>query len=285
MKLSAVMTVNPCVSATNAETEFDFSNCGPVTEGACVGTTESIEVPGAPTGFGVWVYAPEGVGIKWNGKGTNSGLWLRAYAFDKDGSKMELDYTIETKDSNANTTDNQPGIYWEGWKYCEAKLDTARAPFALQKDMTFRLMFVAGTKMVEPRVGAIYLDNFQFVYGTNTDDIDNPQVDSITLNNQELVDGGTVYGGDFNLRAYFSDAPGKYARGVDYNTVRLYVDGVNVTEKAYVNESGEYIDLYDLQLANGTHSVTVSLRDGFGNEASETRYFTVADSGMETPSV
>ena len=262
---------------------FDFSNCGAVTEGACVGTTESIEVPGAPTGFGVWVYAPEGVGIKWNGEGTNSGLWLRAYAFDKDGSKMELDYTIETKDSNANTTDNQPGIYWEGWKYCEAKLDTARAPFTLQKGMTFRLMFVYGTNMVEPRVGAIYLDNFQFVYGTNTDDIDNPQVDSITLNNQELVDGGTVYGGDFNLRAYFSDAPGKYARGVDYNTVRLYVDGVNVTEKAYVNESDEYIDLYDLQLANGTHSVTVSLRDGFGNEASETRYFTVADSGMENP--
>ena len=262
---------------------FDFSNCGTVTEGACVGTTESMEVPGAPTGFGVWVYAPEGVGIKWNGGDSHSGLWLRAYAFDKDGSKMELDYTIETKDSNANTTDNQPGIYWEGWKYCEAKLDTAKAPFALQKGMTFRLMFVYGTKMVEPRVGAIYLDNFQFVYGTNTDDIDNPQVDSITLNNQELVDGGTVYGGDFNLRAYFSDAPGKYARGVDYNTVRLYVDGVNVTEKAYVNESDEYIDLYDLQLANGTHSVTVSLRDGFGNEASETRYFTVADSGMENP--
>ena len=262
---------------------FDFSNCGAVTEGACVGTTESIEVPGAPTGFGVWVYAPEGVGIKWNGGESHSGLWLRAYAFDKDGSKMELDYTIETKDSNANTTDNQPGIYWEGWKYCEAKLDTARAPFTLQKGMTFRLMFVYGTNMVEPRVGSIYLDNFQFVYGTNTDDIDNPQVDSITLNNQELVDGGTVYGGDFNLRAYFSDAPGKYARGVDYNTVRLYVDGVNVTEKAYVNESDEYIDLYDLQLANGTHSVTVSLRDGFGNEASETRYFTVADSGMENP--
>ena len=262
---------------------FDFSNCGTVTEGACVGTTESIEVPGAPTGFGVWVYAPEGVGIKWNGGESHSGLWLRAYAFDKDGSKMELDYTIETKDSNANTTDNQPGIYWEGWKYCEAKLDRARAPFTLQKGMTFRLMFVYGTNMVEPRVGAIYLDNFQFVYGTNTDDIDNPQVDSITLNNQELVDGGTVYGGDFNLRAYFSDAPGKYARGVDYNTVRLYVDGVKVTEKAYVNESDEYIDLYDLQLANGTHSVTVSLRDGFGNEASETRYFTVADSGMENP--
>ena len=265
---------------------FDFSNCGAVTEGACIGSMDKVDVPGVPTGLGVWVYAPEGVGFEWKGDGTNSGLWLRAYAWDKNGSKVELDYTFEPKSVNDPSKPGygqQPGIYWEGWKYCEAKLDAAKAPFSLQSGMTFRLMFVNGIKMVEPRVGAIYLDNFQFVYGTNTDDIEDPQVDSITLNNQELVDGGTVYGGDFNLRAYFSDAPGKYARGVDYNTVRLYVDGVNVTEKAYVNESDEYIDLYDLQLANGTHSVTVSLRDGFGNEASETRYFTVADSGMENP--
>ena len=137
--------------------------------------------------------------------------------------------------------------------------------------------------MVEPRVGAIYFDNFQFVYGTNTDDIDNPQVDSITFNNEELMDGGTVYGSTFDLRASFSDAPGKYATGVDGSTVRLYVDGVNVTDKAVLVAGDGHIDLYKVKLANGTHSVTVSLRDGFGNEASETRYFTVADSGMENP--
>ena len=261
---------------------FDFSDCGAVTEGACIGSIDNVEVPGVPTGLGVWVYAPEGVGITWKGEGTNSGLWLRAYAYSKDGTVEQLNYTIEPKD-DANTTDNQPGIYWEGWKYCEAKLDRARAPFALQKGMTFRLMFVNGTKMVEPRVGSIYLDNFQFVYGTNTDDIDNPQVDSITFNNEELPDGGTVYGSTFDLRASFSDAPGKYATGVDGSTVRLYVDGVNVTDKAVLVAGDGHIDLYKMKLANGTHSVTVSLRDGFGNETSETRYFIVADSNAENP--
>ena len=259
---------------------FDFSQCGAVTEGACIGTTDNVTVEGVPTGLGVWVYAPEGVGIKWNGNGTNSGLWLRAYALNKDGGTVELNYTLEPKDA---TLENQPGIYWEGWKYCEATLKESDAPFTLLKSQTFRLMFVAGTKMVEPRVGAIYFDNFQFVYGTNTDDIDNPQVDSITLNNQELVDGGTVYGGDFDLRASFSDAPGKYATGVDGSTVRLYVDGVNVTDKAVLVAGDGHIDLYKVKLANGTHSVTVSLRDGFGNETSETRYFTVADSNAENP--
>lgn len=259
---------------------FDFSQCGAVTEGACIGTTDNVTVEGTPTGLGVWVYAPEGVGIKWNGNGTNSGLWLRAYALNKDGDTVELNYTLEPKDA---TLENQPGIYWEGWKYCEATLKTSDAPFTLLKSQTFRLMFVAGTQMVEPRVGAIYFDNFQFVYGTNTDDIDNPQVDSITFNNEELPDGGTVYGSTFDLRASFSDAPGKYATGVDGSTVRLYVDGVNVTDKAVLVAGDGHIDLYKMKLANGTHSVTVSLRDGFGNETSETRYFTVADSNAENP--
>ena len=259
---------------------FDFSQCGAVTEGACIGTTDNVTVEGSPTGLGVWVYAPEGVGIKWNGDGTNSGLWLRAYALNKDGGTVELNYTLEPKDA---TLENQPGIYWEGWKYCEATLKASDAPFTLLKSQTFRLMFVAGTQMVEPRVGAIYFDNFQFVYGTNTDDIDNPQVDSITFNNEELMDGGTVYGSTFDLRASFSDAPGKYATGVDGSTVRLYVDGVNVTDKAVLVAGDGHIDLYKMKLANGTHSVTVSLRDGFGNETSETRYFIVADSNAENP--
>ncbi len=263
---------------------FDFSSCGEVTEGACIGTSDDVTIPGVPTGLGVWVYAPEGVGIEWKGEGSNSGLWLRAYALNKDGNKVELDYTFEPKSVVEPTHPGygqQPGIYWEGWKYCEAKLKASDAPFSLMKSMTFRLMFVSGIKMVEPRVGSIYLDNFQFVYGTNTDDIDNPQVDSITFNNEELMDGGTVRGTTFDLRAYFSDAPGKYATGVDADTVRLYVDGANVTEKAILVASDGHIDLYGMQLANGTHSVTVSLRDGFGNETSQTRYFTVEGSSAE----
>ena len=263
---------------------FDFSSCGEVTEGACIGTSDDVTIPGVPTGLGVWVYAPEGVGIEWKGEGSNSGLWLRAYALNKDGNKVELDYTFEPKSVVEPTHPGygqQPGIYWEGWKYCEAKLKASDAPFSLMKSMTFRLMFVSGIKMVEPRVGSIYLDNFQFVYGTNTDDIDNPQVDSITFNNEELMDGGTVRGTTFDLRAYFSDAPGKYATGVDADTVRLYVDGANVTGKAILVASDGHIDLYGMQLANGTHSVTVSLRDGFGNETSQTRYFTVEGSSAE----
>ena len=268
---------------------YDFTNCGEVTEGACIGTLTDFPVDGKPTGIGVWVYAPEGVGITYkgldeNGKFTLSGFWLRGYIKTGDNAVLPYDFTFEPKavvDENGNWNGTQPGIYWTGWKYLEADLTNLPAPYTINRGDTLRLMYVAGTPMGTKTAGSVYFDNFQFVYGTNIDDVTDPQVTSITFNNEELMDGGTVRGSTFDLRAYFGDAPGKYATGVDADTVRLYVDGINVTKKATLVASDGHIDLYGMQLANGTHSVTVSLRDKAGNETSETRYFTVEGSSAE----
>ena len=261
---------------------YDFTKVsGKSTDGVYIGLPESEDIPGTPTGLGVWVYAPEGVGVEYDG--TTAGFWLRGYAYDVNGKNVTADFTLQTKDSRVVSGEREPGIYWSGWKYLEADITNFPGPYKTFPNQTFRLMYVPGIHMGSQTAGCIYLDNFQFVYGTNTDDIDNPQVDSITFNNEELPDGGTVYGSTFDLRASFSDAPGKYATGVDGSTVRLYVDGVNVTDKAVLVAGDGHIDLYKMKLANGTHSVTVSLRDGFGNETSETRYFTVADSNAENP--
>ena len=261
---------------------YDFTKVsGKSTDGVYIGLPESEDIPGTPTGLGVWVYAPEGVGVEYDG--TTAGFWLRGYAYDVNGKNVTADFTLQTKDSRVVSGEREPGIYWSGWKYLEADITNFPGPYKTFPNQTFRLMYVPGIHMGSQTAGCIYLDNFQFVYGTNTDDIDNPQVDSITFNNEELPDGGTVYGSTFDLRASFSDAPGKYATGVDGSTVRLYVDGVNVTDKAVLVAGDGHIDLYKMKLANGTHSVTVSLRDGFGNETSETRYFIVADSNAENP--
>lgn len=261
---------------------YDFTQCGEVTEGARIGTLEDTAVNGVPTGIGVWVYAPEGTGITYNGPGTQAGFWLRGYVKTaaSDGP-IPYDFTLEPKavvDASGNWNGTQPGISWSGWKYLEADLTGRQAPFKISKGDTLRLMFVNGTKMGTRTAGSIYFDNLQFVYGTNVDDVDNPTVDSIQVNNEELAEDAVISGGTMDLRAEFSDAPGKYATGVDANTVRLYVDGVNMTEQAVLAASDGHIDLYALKLSNGSHSVTVSLRDGFGNDASETRYFTVVDS-------
>ena len=269
---------------------FDFTNCGAVTEGACVGTTDEMAIPGAPTGLGVWVYAPEGVGVPYgsvkDAEGNLiSGLWLRCYCYDGSGTKCEVNFTLEPKTvtqdpDTGEWLPSQPGIYWEGWQYLEADLTQWTGPFSFMPGMTFRLMFVNGIRMVgTQRTGELYFDNFQFVYGTNIDDTDAPVVDSIRVNDEMLEDGDVLTTDTLNINAYFHDVENKYTTGIDAATIRMYVDGINVVDNdryQYVPEpDGSIAHLYDVKLADGEHSVTVSLRDGFGNETTETRYFTV----------
>ena len=261
---------------------FDFTRCGAVTEGACIGSKSGMDIPGVPTALGVWVYAPEGVGIEYKGEGTQAGLWLRGYAWDANGSRIEYDYTLEPKacvDEDGKWNGVQPGISWEGWKYLEADLTGKAAPFSIQPAMTFRLMYVAGTKMGTQSAGALYFDNFQFVYGTNVDDVDAPVVDSITVNGKELENGAVLQDAKLNITAMFHDVQNKYTSGIDKDTIRMYIDDINVVG----NDRYEYVAqpdgtmnyLYNLELENGEHTVTVSLRDEFGNETTETRTFTV----------
>ena len=259
---------------------YDFTQCGAVTEGACIGSTESMAIPGVPTGIGVWVYAPEGVGITWEGDGTQAGFWLRGYVVDATGIAQAYDFTLEPKAiPEPKDGSIQPGIYWEGWKYLEADLTRLPPPYSIQKGMTFRLMYVAGTMMGTKTANSIYFDNLQFVYGTNVDDVDNPRVDSIAIGTTELENGAVLNTNTFTIRTTFSDAPGKYATGVDGSTVRMYVDGVNVVGNERYNfavSTDGYAELYDLKLADGTHSISVSLRDNAGNDVQEIRYFTVS---------
>ena len=261
---------------------YDFTKCGTATDGAYIGPKVKMDIPGVPTGIGVWVYAPEGVGVEYKGDGSPAGFWLRGYARDVNGGLITLDYTLEPKackDNNGNWNGVQPGVYWEGWKYLEADLTGKAAPFYVQSGMTLRLMYVPGIDMGSKTAGSIYFDNLQFVYGTNVDDIDAPVVDSITVNGKELENGAVLQDAKLNITAMFHDVQNKYTSGIDKDTIRMYIDDINVVG----NDRYEYAAqpdgtmnyLYNLELENGEHTVTVSLRDEFGNETTETRTFTV----------
>ncbi len=273
---------------------YDFTDCGDVTEGAVIGTKDGMPIPGNPTGIGCWVYAPEGTGIKYEGPGTQSGFWLRGYVYDGAGTNKPYDFTFEPKakaviDENGNWTGVQPGVYWEGWMYCEADLTKMTGPFSVLPGNTLRFMFVAGTGMGTRTAGEIYFDNLQFVYGTNVDDVDNPIVDSITVNNEELKDGAVIKTNTINVDGYFHDVENKYTTGIDPSTVRMYLDGINVADNDYfqyiTDPDGSKNHLYNAYLLNGQHSLTVSVRDGFGNETTETRYFTVDGEASNAPTV
>ena len=260
---------------------FDFSACTNVTEGACVGTSDEIAIPGMPTAIGVWVYAPEGVGVKWEGDGTTAGLWLRGYVTDGNGGNQAYDFTFEPKvfgSDKSTWPDEYPGVWWEGWRYLEADLTKFTGPFTIKAGMTFRLMYVYGTKMMGTKTaGSIYFDNMQFVYGANVDDVDNPVISSVTVDKEPLKDGAVLTNSVLNFAAQQYDVYNSYTSGLD--TVRMFIDGINTYDNdAYdfqTNATCEEAYLSNVRLTNGTHSLTTTVRDKAGNETSETIYFTV----------
>ena len=259
---------------------YDFSGVANITEGVCVGFTEATkEIEGNPTGIGMWVYAPEGT----------PNLWLRIRVKNGTGSVSTLNFTESGK---------YGGINWNGWRYVEASLADVQGPYSLIAGETIRIMYVPPNSGFYTRgatkddgsyelidvpksecKGSIYIDNLQFVYGANKDDTDNPKVDSITANDEEIKDGMTIDTNTINFKSLFSDVENKYTSGINYDTVRMYIDGVHVpseNNKNYVLQKGDNtVYLYNTKLANGEHSITISVRDNFGNETTETRYFTV----------
>ena len=263
---------------------YDFTNINGI-EGACVGFTEKgTEMEGNPTGIGMWMYIPEGT----------PNFWLRIRLLDGSDHILTLDFTPQKQ-----------GIDWFGWKYVECSLEGKQGPFKLLAGETIRLMhtysaydgmgdWLAGTVTTagpdENSValdrstckGSVYVDNLQFVYGANVDDIDNPVIDSISTKNgtEEIENGAVIDSNTVDIQANFHDVENKYTSGIDYDVVEsfgLYVDGVNVcdNEKFVLTKGDNKMNIYDLKLADGEHSVKVLVRDVFGNETTETRYFTV----------
>ena len=271
---------------------YDFSNANGI-EGACIGFTQAgQEIEGNPTGIGMWVYAPEGC----------RNFWLRIRILDGSNNILTLNYSPQYS-----------GMDWEGWKYVECDLTGYKGPFKLMAGETIRLMYTNGaygsmgdflagdvpvgetapeqkpdTYTMQPKSeckGSIYIDNLQFVYGANVDDIDNPNIDSISIGTEEIESGKTVVNtNSVNMEARFSDVQNRYTTGIDHTTILLYVDGVNRTEEAIRTDGDDRINLYDLKLANGEHTVTVSVRDKFGNETKESRIF-VVNGEEDVPSV
>lgn len=282
---------------------YDLSNWNLVTDGICIGPMEDgAEIEGTPTGIGMWVYAPEGT----------PNFWLRMYYKDASNQMQVSDITVQRKEA----TDGIGGINWQGWKYVEGQLKGA-APYKFMSGMTIRLMALSpagnehglwtvtggyekdadgnDTEILNKKWinkteahGAIYVDNVQFVYGANVDDVDNPVIDNVQIgtNQSDLKDiasNTVIESNDVLIQSAFHDIENKYTTDINFDNVNVYLDGKDVTADSIILP-GDYMVKYYATLADGLHSVKILVRDGFNNETTETRYFTVKG-GVEYPTV
>ena len=251
---------------------FDFSGFNNSSNGNCYlrTTVPTYTFDGSPTAFGAWIYIPEGM---------SSTLVLYLQVANRNGSTVY---------GTVGTT-----VDWKGWKYVELDLTDptagnntgpSNAPFGTyQGNGILWISYQPGKYGAMTSASSIYIDNMQLVYGANVNDVDNPLITSIKTDTTEIVDDETVLTSNVNtFRASYADVAGKYSTGIDFSEVKMLLDGVDVTDKCYINEGDEEIYFYDARLADGKHNIEISVADKFGNTTSETRYFTVDGSDEGT---
>ena len=166
----------------------------------------------------------------------------------------------------------------KGWTWVEADISAFQMPVDVSRAYTVR---VTSPQNCTKGSGYLYIDNLQFIYGTNTNDITRPVLESVTETGSGTVlagDSSTVLSsGTLTFSAVYSDSEltDKYASGIDTSGIRVLLDGADYTNQLEINEGSLY--LKGVELRNGTHTLTIRLKDFYGNVTEETRTFRVED--------
>lgn len=209
------------------------------------------------------------------------------------GTTMYTQYYGKDYDAKGNeiTLTTLGEMAGKGWIWVEADISSIQMPIDIYRAYTFRVVKTATVPQLA--VGHILVDNVQFIYGTNTNDVTRPVLESVTETSSGAVlagDGSTVLeSGNLTFAAVYSDneLTDKYATGIDQSGIRVLLDGVDYTNKTYTVTEGKeehYVEINDgslylkgMALRNGTHTLTIRLKDFYGNVTTENRVFRVED--------
>ena len=273
---------------------FDYTQAGSATTGLYFGTKEEYVIPnnpGKPTAIGVWVYLPQ----------DTPNFWLRAYinGYKYDGTKVTSAQPINFTAQSADEANNLGVPYYEdtipaGWHYFEAPLGTGVdgviTPYngdyyAIPQTYAFRIMYVPGIGLGDKTSGYMYIDDYMFIYGANTEDVDPPEITGVDLVDEEGMRTAVSAGGVVTIDSNYVLVDSVYTGNVTdqgkviseieyvgildgngYSTGRtnIYIDGNRVRISAVTPEG---MTTRPLQVPNGTHTVMVVVADVAGNEA------------------
>lgn len=288
---------------------WDFRNIGASTVApAEFGFTSALFVDAVqPTKIGMWVYVPKELegdtsiikGIHVGGASITDSESFDLRKLEADGSVSyhpgknvagTTTYTTYYRyDENGNQLPSTIGdLAGEGWVWVESDISSLQFPLGIQRGYTVR---VVSAQNCTKGAGYILIDNLQLIYGTNTNDTLNPVIDSVlerstnqamTEESVEFASGNLTFEAVYNDRAT-SSGQAKYNTGIDLNGVKAYIDGVDMTDKAEVNEGSLYLSVTGLK--NGPHTFKVQVKDNYGNVTANSYHFTVNDEDGERAAV
>ncbi len=238
----------------------------------CSGT---YDVEGRPTEVGVWVYA--------DAKTYNlAGYTLHADIGVFNGtsySTKNFSLVHDDVDENGNIRTTS-AINWVGWKYCYANLSgiasyySPEHPYKIRNGEGMIWLSYAPASGGGRYSGSFYFDNYRFVYGTNLDDLDNPYFKSLTVNGESIYKKSDVVidTNNVEITSTFADVEGKNCSGIDSTRTTFSIDG-----KEIASDGDEASATTRLELANGLHSVSVTIYDKFGNTNTVNSYVTIGE--------
>lgn len=277
---------------------YDFRNFSPTGATKNCNTyyrmTEPLVASGSPTGLGMWVYAPETMDNFW--------FWTRVFFWN--GNAWDSSY-IHFQPAGAEKTCQYTGVNWTGWTYVEADLAAvydkgaivdAEHPIQIRSGESLILMtYIPGGSsdgeghaivMGSKTKGEFYIDNVRWVYGTNVDDMDNPQIISAKANETALSTKETVLldKNDIVFDINFTDPQGENYSGIDEQATQLYLDGIRLNSTEY-SASADRAQTKLMSIANGEHTLLISICDNFGNRTEESYKFKVENGESNIPEV
>ena len=237
--------------------------------------------------IGMWVYSPNLTNVAFRiVRGTNTdgktGISYKYMLSDYDGKTVSyatnyaipesgwiyIYYDLTDLADNVVQTTSIPGATLTGTKanadYYPAFLQLfTGSAFDSMEDMIF------------------YIDDITLDYGDVTEDRDAPVISDICVSedgsNDVALNGQTVSNNQLSFTAKVSDVSGNAnATGLDYDSAKIYVDGIDVSGHAGFKAGNGVISLSNVYLTNGRHDVAFVIFDNQGNETRVTKSLTVS---------
>lgn len=208
---------------------------------------------------------------------TGTASYVQYYSYNPDGTV------------SGETLDDWAG---KGWTWVEADISAYQMPLDVCRGYTVRVTSPQGhTK----GAGYIYIDNLQFIYGTNTNDTLPPVIESVEETESHTVmstDGAaptfTTAQPAFDIVMNDSEATDKYASKIDPSSIRIYIDGDDKTSTAKIFQNERGILTARIQseaLLNGERTLVVRVKDNYGNETEKEYKFIIKSEEAEDAAV